>query len=211
MPSFPHFLQRNQMDCGPTCLYIISKYYGRAFGIEKLRELTEIGKEGVNILGISDAAEKIGFRTLAVQPTLQQLNNDIKLPCILHWSQNHFVVLYKIRKNSFYVSDPGKSSLRYTETEFAEKWLSNHEENENTGIALTLEPTPLFFKGEFDEDYYEQKGKGIGNIISYLFPYKKLIVQLMLGLFGKSTQIDPRSPLKSDPLSPEQTDPLWPA
>jgi len=180
--TFPHFLQRNQMDCGPTCLYIISKQYGRNFSIEKLRELTEIGKEGVNILGISDAAEKIGFRTLAVQPTLHQLKENVKLPCILHWSQNHFVVLYKIKKNSFYISDPGKSLLRYTEKEFTEKWISSRAENVNTGISLTLEPTPLFFKGEYDEDFYEQKSKGFGNIISYLFPYKKLIVQLMLGL-----------------------------
>ncbi len=80
---------------------MIGKHYGRSFSIEKLRELTEIGKEGVNILGISDAAEKIGFRTQAVQLSLQQLKENIKLPCILHWSQNHFVVLYKIKRNAF--------------------------------------------------------------------------------------------------------------
>lgn len=112
MPSFPHLLQRNQMDCGPTCLYIICRHYGRQFNIEKLRELTEIGKEGVNLLGISDAAEKVGFRTLALQPTLQQLREDVKLPCILHWQQNHFVVLYKIKRGSYYISDPGKSLLK---------------------------------------------------------------------------------------------------
>lgn len=211
--TFPHFRQRNQMDCGPTCLYIISMQYGRNFSLEKLRELTEIGKEGVNILGISDAAEKIGFRTLAVQPTLQQLKDDVKLPCILHWRQNHFVVLYKIKKNAFYISDPGKTLLKYTEKEFVQKWLSSIVENEevskeNTndylfssrsnaqshafhlpsgeiegaGIALILEPTPSFYNNQYDEDYTEQKAKGFGSIISYLFPYKKLIVQLMLGL-----------------------------
>jgi ATP-binding cassette, subfamily B, bacterial len=169
------------MDCGPTCLYMISKHYGRSFSIEKLRELTEIGKEGVNILGISDAAEKIGFRTQAVQLTLSELKN-IKLPCILHWSQNHFVVLYKIKRNAFYVSDPGKSLLKYTETEFTKKWLSSEDENEKTGIGLSLEPTPLFYNNQYDEDYTEQKSKGFGSIISYLYPYKKLIVQLMLGL-----------------------------
>jgi ATP-binding cassette, subfamily B, bacterial len=118
MSSFPHFLQRNQMDCGPSCLYMIGKHYGRSFSIEKLRELTEIGKEGVNILGISDAAEIIGFRTQAVQLSLTDLKNNIKLPCILHWSQNHFVVLYKIKRNAFYIADPGKSLLKYTEKEF---------------------------------------------------------------------------------------------
>jgi ATP-binding cassette, subfamily B, bacterial len=246
--SFPHQLQRNQMDCGPTCLYMISKHYGRNFSIEKLRELTEIGKEGVNILGISDAAEKIGFRTAAVQLTLKQLKEEIKLPCILHWSQNHFVVLYKVKRNAFYISDPGKSLLKYTEKEFVAQWISSivedtssfspeGEENRmgdsiedssfsnsysqssslissqfpsplerigevnslqssqevppkkeefrdalGAGIALTLEPTPLFYNNQYNDDYTEQKSKGFGSIVSYLFPYKKLIIQLMLGL-----------------------------
>ncbi len=161
---------------------MIGKHYGRSFSIEKLRELTEIGKEGVNILGISDAAEKIGFRTQAVQLSLADLKNNIKLPCILHWSQNHFVVLYKIKKNAFYVADPGKSLLKYTETEFVQPWLSHNESNEKTGIALSLEPTPLFYNNQYNDDYTEQKSKGFGSIVSYLFPYKKLIVQLMLGL-----------------------------
>ena len=218
------------MDCGPSCLYMIGKHYGRSFSIEKLRELTEIGKEGVNILGISDAAEKIGFRTQAVQLSLTDLKNNIKLPCILHWSQNHFVVLYKVKRNAFYVADPGKSLLKYTEREFVERWVSAPQEAppilpegerqgvelsedvsfidsnqsslsssqqvppvegfreafsgeiEGAGIALVLEPTPLFYNNQYDEDYTEQKGKGFGSIVSYLLPYKKLIIQLMLGL-----------------------------
>jgi ATP-binding cassette, subfamily B, bacterial len=182
MSIFPHFLQRNQMDCGPTCLYMIGKHYGRSFSIEKLRELTEIGKEGVNILGISDAAEKIGFRTQAVQLSLSDLKDNIKLPCVLHWSQNHFVVLYKIKKNAFYVADPGKSLLKYTEAEFVQQWLSHKDDNEKTGIALSLDPTPLFYNNQYNDDYTEKKSKGFGSIVSYLFPYKKLIVQLMLGL-----------------------------
>ncbi|MEQ1554491.1 MAG: peptidase domain-containing ABC transporter [Ferruginibacter sp.] len=182
MNTFPHFLQRNQMDCGPSCLYIICKHYGRNFSTEKLRKLTEIGKEGVNILGISDAAEKIGFRTQALQLSLNDLKENIKLPCILHWSQNHFVVLYKIKKNAYYISDPGKSLLKYTEVEFVKQWLSHIEHNEKTGIALSLEPTPLFYNNQYNDDYIEQKSKGFGSIVSYLFPYKKLIVQLMLGL-----------------------------
>jgi ATP-binding cassette, subfamily B, bacterial len=243
---------------------MIGKHYGRNFSIEKLRELTEIGKEGVNILGISDAAERIGFRTSAVQLTLQQLKEEIKLPCILHWSQNHFVVLYKVKRNAFYIADPGKSLLKYTEKEFVSCWVSSvaqeeetsrqaseetspqplskgegtrmgapivqtynsnqsslissefpsplerigevnspqsslsssglpspskriggalfSEEIEGAGIALTLEPTPLFYNNQYNEDYTEQKSKGLGSIVSYLFPYKKLIVQLMLGL-----------------------------
>ncbi len=161
---------------------MIGKHYGRNFSIEKLRELTEIGKEGVNILGISDAAEKIGFRTQALQLSLNDLKKNIKLPCVLHWSQNHFVVLYKIKKKSFYISDPGKSLLKYTEAEFVQQWLSHKDGDKKTGIALNLDPTPLFFNNQYNDDYTEQKSKGFGSIISYLYPYKKLIAQLMLGL-----------------------------
>lgn len=102
------------MDCGPTALYIIGRYYHADLSIEKLRELTEIGKEGVSLLGISDAAEKIGFKTMPVQCVLSELIADIKLPAILHWQQAHFVVLYKIRKNKFYISDPASGLHKLT-------------------------------------------------------------------------------------------------
>jgi ATP-binding cassette subfamily B protein len=182
MPQFPFLLQRNQMDCGPTSLYMVSRYHGRPFSIEKLRALTEIGKEGVNILGISDAAEKIGFRTLAVQPTLQELREDVQLPCILHWQQNHFVVLYKIKKRKYYVADPGKSLLKYGEAEFEQQWLSHIEENEKMGIALTVKPTPDFYNNEYNDDFKEEKSRNLSSIVAYLYPYKRLIVQLLLGL-----------------------------
>ena len=123
MPAFPYTQQLNQMDCGPTCLQMVSKYYGRSFSLEKLRELTEIGKEGVNILGISDAAEKIGYRTQAVQLNISELK-EAKLPCILHWGQNHFVVLYKMgryllsRDDNYYIADPGKGLVKYKQNEF---------------------------------------------------------------------------------------------
>ena len=93
------------MDCGPTCLYMVSKYHGRSFSLQKLRELTEIGKEGVNILGISDAAEKIGYRSQSIQLNITELK-EAQLPCILHWGQNHFVVLYKIKKEQYFIADP---------------------------------------------------------------------------------------------------------
>jgi ATP-binding cassette, subfamily B, bacterial len=182
LTNFPHLFQRNQMDCGPTCLYMVSKHYGQAINIEKLRGLSEIGKEGVNVLGISDAAEKIGFRTQALQLSLAELQQNVRLPCIVHWSQNHFVVLYKIKNGTYYVSDPAKSLLKYNKEEFAKNWLSNEEETGKTGIALSLEPTPNFYNNQLSDDYAEQKTKGFSSMLSYLFPYKKLIVQLLLGL-----------------------------
>lgn len=186
------FQQHNQMDCGPTSLYMVSKCHGRNFNIEKLRKLTEIGKEGVNILGISDAAEKIGYRTQAVQLNIKELN-EVPLPCILHWGQNHFIVLYKIKKQHFFVADPGRGLLKYQQKEFEQKWISsNHSSSQSsqylpptlvgTGVALLLEPTPSFYNNIYNDDYSEDRRKNFSNIIKYLYPYKKLIVQLVLGL-----------------------------
>ncbi|TXT31719.1 MAG: ABC transporter related protein, partial [Chitinophagaceae bacterium] len=101
MNNFTFSRQQNQMDCGPTCLYMVSRYYGRIFGLEKLRELTEIGKEGVNLLGISDAAEKIGFQTTALKLSFDKLMVDSPKPAILHWGQNHFIVLPPQKKTFF--------------------------------------------------------------------------------------------------------------
>lgn len=185
MPLFPFLLQRNVMDCGPTCLFIICKYYGRSFDLGKLRALTEIGKEGVNILGISDAAEKIGYRSQAVQLNIAELK-EAKLPCILHWGQNHFVVLYKIKKEQYFVADPGKGLLKYKLNEFGQHWFSSNSNNESCGIALLLEPTPAFYNDEFDDYYSEASNKGFGSLIKYLYPYKRLIVQLILGLLLSS-------------------------
>ena len=181
MRTFPFFQQRNQMDCGPTCLYMVSKYYGCTYNLERLRELTEIGKEGVNILGISNAAENIGYRTQAVQLNVAELK-EAKLPCILHWGQNHFVVLYKIKRQQYFIADPGKDLLKYSEKEFEQHWLSSNTNNESSGIALLLEPTPAFYNSKYDDNYAEADNKNFGKIIRYLYPYKKLIVQLILGL-----------------------------
>ena len=190
MPAFPFLLQRNAMDCGPTCLYMVCKFYGRRFSLEKLRELAEIGKEGVNMLGISDAAEKIGFRSISLQTTTRQLKEDIKLPCILHWNQNHFIILYKIKGSVFYIADPGHGLLKYSEKEFEQQWISHTAENEKNGIVLLLEPTPDFYSKRFDDDSLDVNGKKISNIIAYLRPYKKLIFQLFLGmLIGSLLQL----------------------
>jgi ATP-binding cassette subfamily B protein len=195
MSQFPFLLQRNQMDCGPTCLYIVTKHHGRSFSIEKLRELTEMGKGGVNILGMSDAAEKIGFRTQAVQVNIAELK-EAKLPCILHWQQNHFVVLYKINRNQFYIADPGAGLIKLTKNEFEQRWISSitisaqQSTNQSSffsgdsgnGIALLLEPTPAFYSNIYDDEFTEVKEKLFGSIVHYLYPYKKLILQLILGL-----------------------------
>lgn len=96
--SFPHYLQLDSMDCGPSCLRMIAKYYGRSYSLQSLRERSFITRQGISMLGISDAAESIGMRTQGVRISFGQLIEDVPLPCILHWNQNHFVVLYAITK-----------------------------------------------------------------------------------------------------------------
>ena len=117
--KFPHYHQQESADCGPACLRMIAKYYGRQYSLEMLREHSFISREGVSMLGISDAAEFLGMHTLGVKVTFEQLANEAMLPCILHWNQNHFVVCYGIKKKRFsddykiYIADPASQKLVY--------------------------------------------------------------------------------------------------
>jgi ATP-binding cassette subfamily B protein len=195
MPKFPHYLQPDAMDCGPTCLRIVAKYFGRHYNLETLRQLTWKTREGVSLLTISDAAEKIGFRTQGVRLTCEKLN-EIPLPVILHWTQNHFVVLYKIRKSGktalfkresgendlFYISDPAHGYLTYTKEEFLKHWASTMQEGVPAGIALLLAPTPDFYREEGEK----LNKTGFRYLFSYLRPYRKLIIQLLLGFLTGS-------------------------
>ncbi len=142
LKKFPHYTQADSKDCGPTCLKIVSKHYGKNLNIQELRNLSETTREGSNLLFLSDAAEKIGFRTLGVKLNLERLE-EAPLPCILHWNQNHYVVLYKIKKNRYYISDPAQGFLDYSKDEFIKFWIGNNADvTTNEGIALLLEPTP---------------------------------------------------------------------
>lgn len=180
------------MDCGPTCLRMVAKHYGKTYSLQNLREKSRITREGVSMLGISDAAEAIGMRTIGVSITFEQLRKEAKLPCIVHWGQNHFVVVYKISKNSslfrrggsevIYVSDPAEGLLKYSKKEFLNKWLSTKKDGDDKGIALLLEPTPDFYEQK-DEKQDKTKFK---FLFQYLKPHKKLIVQLFLGLITGS-------------------------
>lgn len=176
---FTHYQQHDAMDCGPTCLRMVAKHYGRVFSIQKLRESTQIGKEGVSLLGISEAAESIGFKTLAIKVPFIQLDKDAPLPYIVHWKQNHFVVVYQIKKNQVYVADPALGLIKYTYAEFESQWATTIVEGQKTGIALLLEPTQRFYQ-DTDE---QTKGINLSMLSAYLFKYKRLILQLFLGLF----------------------------
>lgn len=175
MKTFSFYKQLDQMDCGPTCLRMVSKHYGRNYSVQKLREFCQISREGVSLLGISEAAEKVGFRSLGVKLNLNQLQ-EAELPCILHWRQNHFVVLYKIKKGQYYIADPAKGLITYSEKEFTNNWINTKELY--NGISLLLSPTPKFY--ELKED--KTKEVKWSFIFHYLIAYRQLIIQLMFGL-----------------------------
>lgn len=209
---FPHYTQLDAMDCGPTSLRIVAQCYGRHYSLQNLRERCHITREGVSLLGISDAAESIGFRTTGVKITWHQLRDEANLPCIVHWNQQHFVVVYRIARKRgkwwVYVSDPASGLLKYTEEQFLKAWIQSRELPNLTesaarpqqevpslasadflagpangkGIALLLEPTPQFYKEKGDED----KRLKLGYLLQYLRPYKSYLAQLALAMLTAS-------------------------
>jgi len=184
LKKFTNYKQADYKDCGPTCLKIIAKHYGKTIHIQELRDSSETTREGSNLLFLSDAAEKIGFRTLGVKLNVKRLE-EAPLPCILHWNKNHYVVLYKIKKGKYYVSDPGFGLIEYNEKDFLKFWIGNNaDESTQEGIALLVEATPKFFQSEFDKE--ENKGLGFGLLAQYVLRYKSFLVQLSIGLLASS-------------------------
>ena len=181
---FPNYKQLDSIDCGPNCLRIIAKYYGKHYSLETLRQHSFITREGVSMLGISDAAEYIGFRTSGVMISFQQLAKDVPLPCILHWKQNHFVVVYKIIKDKrerwrISVSDPALGLITYGESDFKKCWYSTKKNEKEMGAALLLEPSPEFFHREEEKDNHS---RSLRYFFHYLIPYKSQLLQLILGM-----------------------------
>lgn len=198
MSKFPHYKQTESKDCGPTCIKIVAKHYGKTIHIQSLRNLAETTREGSSLLGLSEAAEKIGFHTIGVKINFEKLL-EVPLPCIVHWNKNHFAVLYKIKKakNFFpflrdaesrvevYISDPAHDKLQYTKEQFIKHWIGNNA-NDTTeeGVALLIEPTPKFYNDDLLE--VEDIKFNFKFISKYLFRYKKFIVQLSVGLLAGS-------------------------
>lgn len=174
--KFPHFRQLDEMDCGPTCLRIISKYYGKEFSLDFFRNLSSTTRAGSSLLGLSEAAEKTGFRALGLKIGFDDLKEEQPFPCIAYWYQQHFAVLYKIEGGKVYVSDPGHGRIVYTENEFLKGWASN---TNNEGIILTIDPTPDFYSKELEDI---SSKRGFKFIAKYLNRYQYMMFQLFLGL-----------------------------
>jgi len=199
MKSFPIYIQLDSMDCGPTSLRMIAKYYGRSYTLQNLRERSFITREGVSMLGISDAAESIGMHTQGVRITLEQLIEDVPFPCILHWNQKHFLVLYKIKTKrglrvkpamtgnsqlstvncQFFIADPAGQKYVMNREEFCRCWYSSKNQGKDTGTALLLQPSPDFYDYEDDK---EKQQKNLGYFFRYLLPYKSQYAQIITGM-----------------------------
>lgn len=176
------------MDCGPACLRMIAKFYGKNYSLQTLREHSYISRDGVSLMGLSDAAESIGFRTIGLRITLEQLEKDVPLPCILYWNQNHFVVCYGVKKRGdryyFQIADPANSLLIYSEEEIKRCWLSAKLGTREVGIALVIELGTRFY--EFGDESEGEQGHKLSFFIRYLTPYKKQLLQLALGMLTGS-------------------------
>ena len=183
--SFAIKRQRDAMDCGPSCLAMIAKHYGQQADKEQLRKICSLGKEGVSLLGISKAAENLGFKTIGGRLSFEMLYQEDPMPCIIHWNQNHFVVVYKIKKHNkgkytVYVADPGKGLVTYTKEEFCEHWVSTKTNGEEKGIVLLLEPTEQFYAQNDTKAVPTQRR--VKFLWNYLKKYKRFFTQLILGL-----------------------------
>lgn len=181
---FPHFKQNNSSDCGPTSLRMIARHYGLDYSTEMLRKHCHITRSGVNLLGISEAAEYIGFDTAGVKVTFEQLAEDGVFPCILHWNQNHFVVCYGIEKckhgeYKIHISDPASQRLTYTKEEFERCWIGPKADENSNGVALMLEPGDDFGK---IEDEYRKNSRSMLSFVRYFTPYHSMIGQLVLAM-----------------------------
>ncbi len=185
---FRFYRQLDCMDCGPTCLRMVAAYYGRKVPVQQLREDTSITRMGGSLLGLSDAAEKIGLRSTASMPTFEYFCKEIKLPCIVHWNQNHFVVVYKIEKQRkgkhvFYVADPGFGLIKYDEDRFRKCWCSTITGEHERGIAMVFTPMPKFYQ-EKQENTRKSTGTNIKDFLKYIHPYRRLLINLFVSLLA---------------------------
>lgn len=185
---FPHFKQHNTSDCGPTCLRMIAKHYRQDYSVEMLRRQCHIARNGVNMLGISDAATHIGLDNVGVKMTFRQLAEEGVFPCILHWNRNHFVVCYGIDRNRegkyrIHISDPASQRLTYTQEEFEKCWIGPHTAKEGHGTALMLEPGDGF--GTVKDDFIQNR-RTLLSFVRYFTPYRAMIGQLLLAMVAGS-------------------------
>ena len=185
LKSFPHFTQLDIMDCGAACLQIVSKHYGKFFTLEEMRETCGVSREGISVYDLCEAAESIGLKALPVKTSYRKLWNEIPLPCIVHWRGSHFVVVYKVKKDKVYVSDPAVGLITYSKKDFVSGWLGHIREKNawRKGILIALEPTDIF-----NEIKPSRQNPSLFYTLDYLLqhikPYKRQALQLIFVMIG---------------------------
>src|SRR4030042_1134519 len=175
---FPFVKQPDAMDCGPACLKMVSAFYRKNFSLETIRRKCFITREGVSFLGLSEAADSLGFKTLGVRIPLEMLEENVPLPCIVHWKQRHFIVVYKIKNNRIWAADPAIGMVRYDRDEFIRNWTSTMADGKPSGLVLIIEPTPSLFEKESEHE----KSRGFRFLFKYFRLYERYLFQLLLGL-----------------------------
>lgn len=190
MNSFPLTLQHDSMQCGIACLQMICKYFGRDYTLSALSRYCFATTEGVSLLGISEAADILGLHTLSAQATVDELAEN-PLPAILHWNQNHFVVLYKVKKGrKFYISDPAKGHITYGYDEFIAHWASTLSYGRPAGIVMFFETTPAFFEFKMDGMTDASERRSFRFLFGYIKKYRKYFLQIVIGLIlGSGMQL----------------------
>ena len=171
------------MQCGIACLQMVCRHYGRNYSSKQVSSLCSPTREGASLLGLNDAAITLGFHTVSARAEVNELC-DQPLPCILHWNQNHFVVLYKVKKGKkFYVADPGKGLVKYNLEEFKNHWISTRSNGEEKGIAMFLEPTPAFYSHKKDGEGEKKKNlRSFHFLFGYVKKYRRYFGQVVLGM-----------------------------
>ena len=179
MRQFPLYEQHDSMLCGITCLRMVCKHFGVSYSAEFLSLLCREGREGISLLALSKGSTRIGLKNVCSLVGASEIQNI--LPCILHWNQNHFVVLYKVKKGkTFYIADPAKGLVKYNLEEFKKHWVSTQSDGEEKGIAMFLEPTPAFYEKKTDEQPTEERS--FKFLFGYIKQYRKYFGQIVLGL-----------------------------
>ncbi len=179
MYPFPFYKQHDSMQCGIACLKMVCRFYHKIYSSQYLSKICGSTTEGVSMLSIKKAASNIGLESECEKIDINSIKR-IKSPCILYWNQNHFVVLYKVKKNRFYIADPGKGLIKYNIEEFKKHWVSTQSDGEEKGIAMFLEPTPAFYEKKMDEEPKEERS--FKFLFGYIKQYRKYFGQIVLGL-----------------------------
>lgn len=189
---FPFCKQLDMLDCGPACIRMICKYYGSNYSSFRIRKISGVSRDGTSMLNLCDAAEDLGFHTRGALLTYEQLIETRSFPCILHWNQKHFVVLYRVKKkrrgNELHIADPSVGILHYQENSFQKYWIAANENsgNRKKGVVLFLEPTHIFYEKQKND---QEKNKSIftlRHLLKYLRPHRQSIVQILLAMIVAS-------------------------